>query len=183
MRAVVGLLEHDAFEQLTMPAIAEAAGISLRTLYRYYADREALSVALGRWVDERVLRTGLPRTPEEIAAQMEAIGPRFEEHLRLVRALVGTPTGGERSPRRAERLGALEAVLTRRVAELPALEARRVVALVQLLASAPAWLQLRDEGGLSGREAGDALGWTIRLLLNVADHEPTEDRGGENDGS
>jgi len=182
MRAVVELLEHGTFERLTMPAIAEAAAISLRTLYRYYPDREALSLALGRWVDERLLHTGLPRTAEEIAAQMEEIGPRFEEHLPLVRALVGAPTGAERSPRRAERLATLETVVADRVAELPRREARRVVALVQLLASAPAWLQLRDESGVPGREAGNALGWAIRLLLDVTDHTPKRVQGGKNDG-
>ena len=179
MRAGVALLEEEPYVRLTMPAIAEAADVSLRTLYRYYADRDALSLALGRFVDERLLRTGLPRTGAGVAEQMESIGPRFEEHVALIRALVGTRPGAERSPRRGERLAAIEEALASKSAALPPAEARRLVGVVQLLASAPAWLQLRDEGGLSGEEAGDALGWAIRRLLG--DTTRTTDEGGDDE--
>ena len=173
MRAIVELLENEPFDRVTMPAIAEEAGISLRTLYRYYPDRETLALELGRWVDANLLHTGLPTTPSEVASQMEEVGARFEEHVQLIRALVGATDNSERSPRRGERLAAIEAALAEATADLEEGTRRRLVAVVQLLASAPAWLTLRDEGGLGGAESGAALAWAIRALLQTTDTNRT----------
>lgn len=40
--AVADLLERNQPEELTVPAVAEASGVSLRTIYRYYPTREGL---------------------------------------------------------------------------------------------------------------------------------------------
>ena len=181
MQATVELLESESLDRVTMPAIAQASGISLRTLYRYYPDREALSLALGRWVDQHLLETGLPATPDAVAAQMEEVGEKFEAHVELIRALVGGPTSGDRTPRRGERLDAIAAALADSTRSLRPAERRRLIAIVQLLASAPAWLAVRDEGGLAGEEASDALAWAIRSLLQTTTDTTRTRKGARHD--
>ena len=56
--ALVARLDHDNPDDVAMPQVAADAGISLRTLYRYFPTREAMFEAVG---DHVVARLGLPR--------------------------------------------------------------------------------------------------------------------------
>src|SRR3954451_4677264 len=63
--AVAGLLEQGEIEDLTMPGVAEASGVSLRTVYRYYPTRDELLEAAGRWIGEELLRHPYPETLDD----------------------------------------------------------------------------------------------------------------------
>jgi hypothetical protein len=43
-------------------------------------------------------------------------------------------------------------------------ERRRVLAVIYLLVSAPAWQAMRDQSHLNGDEAGQAAAWAVRVL-------------------
>jgi AcrR family transcriptional regulator len=164
--AAILALETTALDELSMADIARAAGVSLRTLYRYYPDRSALLEAAG----ERLYAVlGVPlaiATPADIAPSFRDAARRLSARPRLVRALVQTRAGqAARSGVRRERLEAIQTALAPLIAELDPGLAQRASAMIAHLCSAAAWVAVADENGLSDGEAQAAVGWAIEALL------------------
>ena len=167
LAAVAELLERGEAEEVTMPGIAEASGISLRTVYRYFPTREQLLEAAGRWIGDDLLEHPYPQTLDEVAELFRAGCRDFDEHPGLVRALALSQLGQSvRGYRRRERLQAISQALRREVGDLSEAELRRAEAVLAYLHNMLAYTTLREESGLTGEEIGDALGWAIETLVN-----------------
>jgi AcrR family transcriptional regulator len=167
LSAVAELLERGEAEDLTVPDVAAASGVSLRTVYRYYPTREQLLEAAGRWIGDELLRHPYPRTLDEVA-ELFRIGCRdFDERPGLVRALALSQLGQSvRGYRRRERVDAIGEALRHDVGELPEDELRRAEAVLAYLHNMLAYTTLREENGLAGDEIGEALAWAIRTLVD-----------------
>ena len=166
LSAVAELLEQGDAEELTMPGVAAASGVSLRTIYRYYPTREGLLEAAGRWIGDELLRHPYPATLDEVADRFEEGAPDFDEHPGLVRAMALSQLGRRiRGYRRRERLEALARALRDELPRLPEDELRRAEAVIAYLHNILAYTTLREENGLSGEEIGRAIGWAIRALV------------------
>ena len=167
LAAVATLLEEAGFDDLTMPQVAEASGISLRTVYRYYPTRDQLFEAAGRWIGSELLGQGYPQSLDDIADSFENGCREFDRHPGLVRALALSQIGHEvRAPRRGERLAAIRDALETEVGELPVKELRHAEAVLAYLHNMLAFTTLREEHGLAAGEVADALGWAIRTLVD-----------------
>src|SRR3954471_21443789 len=144
LAAVADLLEEEELDELTMPAVAETSGVSLRTIYRYYPTREELLEAAGRWIGDEVLKHPYPRDLDEVADFFEAGARDFDERPGLVRAMAFSQLGREvRGYRRRERLEALRASLR---TELPGLgegDLRHAEAVLAYLHNILAYTTLR----------------------------------------
>src|SRR4051794_17302840 len=93
LEAVADLLEAGAAEDLTVPAVAEASGVSLRTIYRYYPAREELLEAGSRWIGDELLKHPYPRDLDEVADLYQEGARDFDERPGLVRALALSQLG------------------------------------------------------------------------------------------
>jgi len=151
---------------IALPDIASDAGISLRTLYRYFATREALFDAVGEHV---VARLGLPseiNSADDIARVFLESAERGATSPDLVRAMLSTSLGRRaRSPHRRRRVEQITAALAEVTAGLPADEARRRAAAITYLSSLPAWITVTEECGLSPEDARLGLAWAIDTLV------------------
>jgi AcrR family transcriptional regulator len=166
LSAVAELLENGDAEELTMPGVAAASGVSLRTIYRYYPAREDLLEAAGRWIGDELLRHPYPANLDEVADRFEEGAADFDEHPGLVRAMALSQLGRRiRGYRRRERLEALSRALRDELPGLPEDELRRAEAVIAYLHNILAYTTLREENGLSGEEIGRAIGWAIRALV------------------
>jgi AcrR family transcriptional regulator len=167
LSAVADLLERGEADELTMPGVAEASGISLRTVYRYYPTREELLEAAGRWIGDELLEHPYPQTLDEVG-ELFRVGCRdFDAHPGLVRALALSQLGQSvRGYRRRERLQAISRALRRELGDLSEQELRRAEAVLAYLHNMLAYTTLREESGLSGEEIGEALGWAIQALVD-----------------
>jgi AcrR family transcriptional regulator len=166
LAAVADLLERGAAEELTIPAVAEAAGVSLRTIYRYYATREQLLEAAGRWIGDELLKHPYPRDLDEIADLYEEGARDFDQRPGLVRALAFSQLGRHvRGYRRRERLDAVGRALRAELTELSESELQQAEAVLAYLHNMLAYTTLREENGLTGEEIGQAVGWAIRTLI------------------
>jgi AcrR family transcriptional regulator len=149
-----------------MPQIAADAGISLRTLYRYFPTREAMFDALG---DHVVARLGLPRQIEgadDISGVFLESARRAAQSPQLVRAMLWTRLGRRaRSPHRRRRVQSITEALTEVTSHLPAAEARRREGAIVYLSSLPAWVTVSEECGLSAEDARLGIGWAIETLV------------------
>jgi AcrR family transcriptional regulator len=166
LSAVADLLERDPAEELTVPRVAEASGVSLRTVYRYYATREELLEAAGRWIGNELFRHPYPRDLDETAELFRVGCVDFDERPGLVRAMALSQLGREaRGHRRAERSEAIHRALHDEVGDLPEHELRRAEAVLGYLHNMLAYSTMREENDLSGEEIGEAVGWAIRTLV------------------
>ena len=168
LRALSELLEDENPGGISMPDVARKAGVSLRTVYRHFATREDLLAAAADWINERMFGT-IPfgETVDDLPKIFRYASERWDEHPKLVRAMALSQAGRSvRSHRRAQRLAALRHALAEVTDRLPRREQRKAFAVLGYLENMLAWVTMRDEAGLDGREAGEAVEWAMRTLIN-----------------
>lgn len=100
LEAAAQVLEAGGLTAFTTNAVAERAGVSIGTLYQYFADKNALLMALARQEMERALHN--------VGSAMRGeIDPSFEGRVRaMVRAMVHAYRGRQRA-----RKAVLQAIL------------------------------------------------------------------------
>lgn len=153
-------------DDLAMEQLASEAGVSRRTLYRYFPSRSQLLAAAGEWIQAEVLRLPIEIGPEGIAGSFRAATSRMQRRPRLARALLRTQAG--RSVRGELRDARVEAIRRAVEAEAPGASAReleRAAAVVAYLCSSNAWTTMQDESGLDAASAEAAVEWAIEALL------------------
>ena len=161
MRAFQRLLQNDLPDAITYPQVAEAAGVSLRTVYRYFPTRVDLLKSAAAWLAE--FTDGVewrdPRTVDDLAGVVPEMGRIFDEHTNVFRALAGDELQDQRRE-------AVAAAVSDVSGNLPADEARRAEAVLGYIRSGRAWLVLHDHYGLDGDEIVSALDWAASTLLD-----------------
>jgi AcrR family transcriptional regulator len=168
LEAVAKRLEHDDPASISVPEIAEAAGVSLRTVYRYFPTREELLAASAEWINERMFGgLGYAESIDELLVHIPQAFERFGDHPRLVRTMALTEVGRSvRASRRQQRLEAMRKALAEVTEGLPSGERRRAEAVIGALYDMAAWVSMHEEAGLDGREAGEAVVWAVETLLD-----------------
>lgn len=178
LSAVADLLEREQPAEMTMPAVAAASGVSLRTVYRYYPTRERLLEAAARWIGEELFRHRYPRDLDETANSFRQDCVDFDERPGLVRAMALSQLGRDiRTYRRRGRVEAIRGALRDELSDLPDDELRRAEAVLAYLHNMLAYTTLREESGLSGEEIGEAVGWAIGTLVDDLRRRNREERG------
>lgn len=177
LSAVAELIEQADPGELTMPAVAEASGVSLRTIYRYYPTREELLEAAGRWIGDELYKHPYPRDLDEVADLYQQGCHDFDERPGLARALAVSQLGQRaRGYRRRERVEAIHRALRDELPGLAEEELRQAEAVLAYLHNILAYTSLREEHGLSGEEIGQAVGWAIRTLTEDLRKRNSNDR-------
>jgi len=166
LEAAIAALEAQPLQEISMAEVARAAGVSLRTLYRYFPDRAGLLEAAGEHIYASL---GVPieiEGPEAIAGNFREAARKLSARPRLVRALVRTRAGRTaRSRLRAHRREAIEGALEPLLAGLQPELARQASAMIAQLCSAAAWVAVADESGVSDADAQAAVAWAIETLV------------------
>lgn len=167
LEAAAAVVESAGVEALSFARIAKEAGVQERTVYRHFANRDALLQAFWHWVNERAGITGFPRSEAALLAAPPRSYTGFDRNANLIRALLSTPQGREFRLRvNGERQAALRQSLGDILPGLPERQQIWLCAAVQLLYSATGWATMKDYWGLEGEEAGRAASWAIRTLLD-----------------
>jgi AcrR family transcriptional regulator len=170
--ALADQLDHDDPDEIAMPQVAAEAGISLRTLYRYFPTREAMFDAVG---DHVVARLGLPRQVEgadDIAPMFLESARRGAQSPQLVRAMLWTRLGRRaRSSHRRRRVESITTALEEVTSHLPVTEARRREGAIVYLASLAAWITVSEECELSAEDARLGIAWAIGTLVAALEQE------------
>lgn len=172
--AAIEVASEAGFAAMTMEKVAERAGVSPSTVYRYYADREDLLAAIMER-DYEGIHVALPSTADEIADVIERGMADFDDDRALNRAIVIARVGQETNwTGRQQRVELGRRLLEEVTDNLDPEEARLAKAVIIYLAGGLAWLSMADESGLDGAQAGRAAGWAIRTL--IADLRARNDR-------
>jgi AcrR family transcriptional regulator len=172
LEAVVRELETRSVDDISMAEIAELAGISLRTLYRYFPDRPSLLHAAGERLYETLAVPFEIDDASDISNSFLDAAHRLSERPALARALVQTTAGRTaRSAARPRRVAAIESALTSVTADLDADHAREAVAVITHLCSATSWVGITDDTPLESAAAQRAVAWAIDALVTTLERE------------
>ena len=157
-------------EELTFARVATAAGVSERTVYRHFANRDALMAAVYSWANDRIGFAGTPpTTAADMTAMVRQVFPGFDAVAPVVDELLTSAEG--RRARLADldaRRRAATAVVADAAPTLDATTQRQVAAVVQVLGSAAVWQALRDFWDMDGAEAATRS----RLSSTCCWHDP-----------
>jgi AcrR family transcriptional regulator len=174
-RILAAVMDHLAEEagEITLRAIARRAEVSTPTVIRYFPDREALLEAFWDWAHPMGIPQGTP-TPEQAPLFPPKLYKLFDQHEKFFRALLTTREGrAERSRRLGERADVSKRVFEPLLAELTPERKKSVLGVLRMLVSGlPIWLELRDFYGIDGEEAGRAVSWALKILVEELQRNP-----------
>jgi AcrR family transcriptional regulator len=169
LKSAVGLLEQGGTTDLTIPEVAKASGVSVRTIYRHFPTRDDLLMGASEWIGSNLFRlaeTGLPDTLEGVVGVMAINVPTWDERPELVRVMALTQVGNAvRSVRRRQRLENLQTALGEVTGHLSEAERRQAEGVFGCLSNMLAWVTMHDENGMSGQDIATALQWAMRTLI------------------
>lgn len=173
--AAIEVASETGFAAMTMEKVAEQAGVSPSTVYRYFADRGDLLNAILDWTYGQQTHIPPLTGADDIATFQEQFMADLDRMRALFRALVVSRVGqSETWTGRQERLDMWRGLLKEVTDHLDEEEARLGQAVIVYLTGGLPWLTMADESGLDGAEAGRAVGWAIRTL--VADLRARNDK-------
>ncbi len=176
IEALANEIAENGLLDLSMGAIAERAGVSLRTIYNYFETKDVLVAALNDWSEEWMARHGGPLVFGDIDDVPDALRTNaklFEEMGGIAIALSRirsdpllsmdeTQRYGEGHAKRTE---AMRRALAATRPELDEEELNAMTAIFRLLTGFDAWNTVTNEHGLSGADAGRVMAWAFSAML------------------
>ena len=184
--ALNGLLD------LSIPTVAERAGVSQRTVYNYFENKDALVRSLGEWAEQWMEdRGGRDVEPdiELIPQAVEINFPLFTEMGDVTTALARIRTELHRDPEldasadrgHERRTEALRTGLAEVRPDLEPDQLAAVTAIFRLVFRFETWDYLANDFGLSGADAGRVAAWAFSVLLDALENNqgPFDGSGSE----
>jgi TetR/AcrR family transcriptional regulator, regulator of autoinduction and epiphytic fitness len=174
--ALLGLLDEGHLKP-TAAQIAERAGVSERSVFQHFPDREALFEAVARQQYDRVLPTLRPIDPSLPLA--ERIEQFTEQRSRLYELIGGVrraallieqespSVAGWLATARKAKAAEVERVFRRELEAIPADEREPLRAALVALCAWPAWDSWRTHQRLSVARSRAAMGAAIAALLRA----------------
>ena len=174
---------------MTVAAVAERAGVSRATAYRYFISNDAVTVWATRPMGAEPGAPEVPATPEP-----EALGDRAArlvrdqgvwafEHERELRALLALSLAPGAEERGVSRRGRMrrsqwieDGLLNHLPAGVPAEHRSRLAAALTPLFGSDAVVWTRDAAGLDQEQALDLLAWIARALVEATIHDEQRTR-------
>ncbi|MCP1270978.1 TetR/AcrR family transcriptional regulator [Acetobacter cerevisiae] len=167
IEAFIALLEESEDSSIATSALAKRAGVSLRTVYRYFPSRDALLAATADWLNTEVFGLASQGDPEGVVKGFQVAVGKFDNRPDLARILALTRVGRSmRSTFRNELASRRRSLLWTDTPGIPAPDRVRAEAVLACLDNVQSWLTLREEFDMDAKEIGAAIGWAMELVLN-----------------
>src|SRR5438128_11954459 len=91
LQALTEQLADAGLKDFNIPRLAQRAGVSVRTIYRYFPTKDALLEEFAYWLDSQIGSAEAPSTLEELVKLPESAFAAFDEREALIRAQWRTP--------------------------------------------------------------------------------------------
>jgi len=165
LQASVSLMEQGA--DLTYHAIAQAADVQERTVYRHFPTKADLEAGVWEWITSRLTRTDFAaRNTDDLVADMRNAFAGFDASAPLIRSMLQSPEGvAVRRRQQPGRQAMFQACVDAAVPGAPADVRERAAAALQVLYSAPSWDLLNTFWNMDAEQAADTVELAIRSLL------------------
>ena len=162
----VAMLERASVGELTVRAVAKAANISERTVFRYFATREDLLDGVADAMRDRMALPPAPSTVEELLAAPRALYARFEAARELTRAALHSELFHRMRETQARvRWTAVQAIVDAAAPRRSVRERRIAAANIRFYLAASAWHYFRFYFGFSLEDSIACAETAIRQSL------------------
>ncbi len=163
---------------LSVPAVAEEAGVSVPTVYRHFGTKRGL---LEEVYPHATRRAGLdaipdPRSLDELRPMIRALLERLDSLDDLTRAAMASPGASEvrhtTMPSRYQRIrGVVDAIEPK----LPVVDRERIARMLTVVTASASLRMWREHLRLSVDEVADEVEWIVRAAIAAsASHASTE---------
>ena len=160
-------LRHTSIGELTVRAVAKAANISERTVFRYFATREAFLDGVAEAVREQMALPAAPRTVEELLGAPRALYTRFEAVCELTQAALHSELFHRMRETQARvRWTAVQAIVDALAPRRSARERKLAAANIRFYLAASAWHYFRFYFGFSLEDSIACAETAIRQSLD-----------------
>jgi AcrR family transcriptional regulator len=165
LKGCVAVMQTGA--ELTYSAVAAAAGVQERTVYRYFPTKADLESGLWQWISEHLTHITFRAANEaDLIAAMRESFAGFDAGAPLIQAMLHSRQGlAVRLSQQEARRTMFEGCVAAAVPDAPPAVRRRAAAALQLLYSAAAWESLRVFWDMDHHEASATVELAIRSLL------------------
>lgn len=165
LEAFASQIAEEGLRDFTIPQVAKRAGVSLQTVWRHFPSREALADGLEEWLLDLV-NPPIPQKPGDFERYIQSVFKDFEEHAPLFLAVIHWRLSGRMARRkRGERVKAFGKALAPITSNLDPSEARSAHAAISHLCSVLTWKTLKEESGLTAKEAAASVLWAVQTLI------------------
>lgn len=156
---------------LSMPAIAREAGLSVRTIYRHFPTKRDLLIALGEHMDQRAgyQWEPVPRSPEDLSQTIRDAYRQADTLTTEIQTAYATGLGQQvrRERDMPIKLQVFADALAPVLGSLPPDEQRHLVHLVTVLISRYTLHRFKADLGVSADEAAETVVWALQTLLHA----------------
>lgn len=181
VRAVADLVADAHPAAISVPAVAARAGVGVATVYRYFPTKEALLDAsmLVMGPDASITSISeMPRSFEELRTMLPAAFSDIATHLPLARNQLASPLGRELRRRRWEAKKELvDAALDGSGIDPRSAPGQRLAAIIDVLTSSTALLELHDKAGIEVDQAAEHVLWALGVLEQATRDALAAERG------
>lgn len=156
---------------VTMPAVAREARVSVPTVYRHFRTKRDLLAALQPHLQQRagIDRIALPTSVEGLRTTLGSLLAGMERLDDVTRAAHASPAAEEvRRVHAPNRFKLARSVVDPIAPGLSEADRDRVTRLLVILTASPARRMWRDDFGLSADEIADEIDWTLRAAIDAA---------------
>lgn len=168
LAATQHLLVHEHPAAISVPAVATAAGVSVRTVYRYFPSKQALLDAIANYFPE-MANVHVAATFESLDGAREALirlWSLFDDNRAAVRAEHMSPAGSELRQRRLTETRTQVHKFVSKVAPVGSeADRERTSDAVVAVTSSSMFLELTDRLGYTGEEAARLAIWMATALI------------------
>lgn len=181
-RILQGLIQvmADGIADVSIPAVAEASGVSIPTIYRYFSTKEELINALPAFLAQQIGAPQVQAQPDldqylEMIQTFYAQADNMDQLMRA--AAVSEAASNIRRSTGPERLRMIDHMLAPFMVDLALDEQKRLRKTVLILATSAVIRAFTEYLNLSWEEAADHATWAIRMLIKgvtVADPDRSE---------
>jgi AcrR family transcriptional regulator len=171
LQAVADLLTTEHPADVSIPAVAERSGVSLRTVYRHFPSKEQLLDAAAEMGDQRIAAGDEVEemTLEALPAFLKRAWRNLVPMEGFLRAQLVSAAGRDiRRRRLTHHREALTRTLIRREVPLSRRDISRLADVMVFLTSAATFLELRDAYGYDLDAAADLMAWATRAVVERA---------------
>ena len=163
--AAAVVVEH-GIEHLTTALVADRAGASIGTVYRYFPTKEDLLRAVGEFWTTSI---DSPRydTVDDLADTARATFAAFDTVADQIQAAMSTRLGrASNEASRAERTAKVTKLVGGISDHLSEEERLDALAVIRVLHSSRVWKAMRDDFDMDGDSSGRAVAWALRVLID-----------------
>ncbi len=166
--AVTTLLADRRADAMTTHDIAATAGVSQRTVYRHFPDRDALLEGISQRLPqlEGIKPSFGAGGLDDLAETSRRLMKLLDEHYATARAEAVFNADPRRFAADTQaNTREMRELLAKELPELSEREQLRIAAVIRCLVSTQAWLRMREEFGVPGTESGPVVAWVIDIII------------------